>query len=218
MAAPHLWLRHEVKPQEHRCGLTPQIAKELLSEGYKISVEKSPVRCYPDKDYESIGCTLVETATWYDAPQDAFIVGLKELPEEDTPLKHRHIFFGHAYKNQAGWKELLLRFKKGGGALLDLEFLTNDKGRRVAAFGFMAGFAGAAVGLDSWCQQQLTPGKGLDSIVPYPNEEALIAHFKERIAAATAKAGRGPTRHSHGSPWSLWWWCRGTLRKSRNPK
>lgn len=29
-------------------------------------------------------------------------------------------------------------------------------GRRVAAFGYMAGFAGSFVGLDMWCQQQIT--------------------------------------------------------------
>lgn len=29
------------------------------------------------------------------------------------------------------------RFDKGGGSLIDLEFLTNDRGQRVAAFGFM---------------------------------------------------------------------------------
>lgn len=25
-------------------------------------------------------------------------MGIKELPDEDLPLKHRHIYFGHAYK------------------------------------------------------------------------------------------------------------------------
>ena len=52
----------------------------------------------------SVGCTMVETGSWKTAaPKDAFIVGLKELPENDTsPLVHRHIFFGHAYKGQAG--------------------------------------------------------------------------------------------------------------------
>ena len=46
---------------------------------------------------------------------------------------------------------------KGGGKVLDLEFLTDDNGRRVAAFGRAAGFIGAAVGLLSWAHQQQTP-------------------------------------------------------------
>ena len=60
--------------------------------------------------------------------------------------------FTHA---QTGWRELLARFREGNGTLLDLEFLNDDKGRRVAAFGYMAGYAGAALGVDVWCQQQI---------------------------------------------------------------
>ena len=31
-------------------------------------------------------------------------------------------------QQQGGWKELLGRFDAGGGTILDIEFLTNDKG------------------------------------------------------------------------------------------
>ena len=51
-----------------------------------------------------------------------------------------HVFFAHCYKNQEGWANLLIRFIKGSGTLLDLEFLLDDNGRRVAAFGRSAGF------------------------------------------------------------------------------
>lgn len=54
--------------------------------------------------------------------QDHVIVGLKELPEDGSDLTHQHLYFGHAYKYQGGWKELLGRFDKGGGGLLDLEY------------------------------------------------------------------------------------------------
>ncbi|ELR16042.1 Saccharopine dehydrogenase (NAD+, Llysine-forming), putative protein [Acanthamoeba castellanii str. Neff] len=60
-----------------------------------------------------------------------------------------HVFFGHCFKQQNGWKELLHRFTSGKGTLLDLEFLVNEQGRRVAAFGRAAGLAGCAVGLSS---------------------------------------------------------------------
>jgi hypothetical protein len=61
-----------------------------------------------------------------------------------TPNIHP-LHFG--FQQQGGWKELLGRFDKGGGHVLDIEFLTNEKGMRVAAFGFMAGFAGAAASI-----------------------------------------------------------------------
>jgi hypothetical protein len=44
-------------------------------------------------------------------------------------------------------------FSQGSGTLLDLEFLQDDKGRRVAAFGYYAGFAGAALALKNWAWQ-----------------------------------------------------------------
>jgi hypothetical protein len=37
---------------------------------------------------------------------------------------------------QSDWKEVISRFNKG---LLDLEFLNDEKGRRIAAFGITAG-------------------------------------------------------------------------------
>jgi len=75
------------------------------------------------------GARLVEKGSWRTAPTDFYIVGLKELPENDnSPLVHRHIFFGHCFKYQFGWKELLQRFTVGGGSLLDMEFLNDEKG------------------------------------------------------------------------------------------
>jgi hypothetical protein len=35
-------------------------------------------------------------------------------------------------KQQAGWETVLARFPRGGGTLLDLEFLVDERGRRVA--------------------------------------------------------------------------------------
>ena len=57
-------------------------------------------------------------------------MGLKELPDDGTPLRQRHIMFGHAYKGQPDGQRLLARFKAGGGTLYDLEYLTNEAGRR----------------------------------------------------------------------------------------
>ena len=72
------------------------------------------------------------------------MVGLKE-PSGTGPLRHRHVFFAHAYKGQVGGPEVLRRFVAGGGTLLDLEAMVDDGGRRVVAFGYWAGYAGAAL-------------------------------------------------------------------------
>eukprot|EP00040_Diaphanoeca_grandis_P003111 m.23791 g.23791 ORF g.23791 m.23791 type:complete len:370 (-) comp14360_c0_seq1:141-1250(-) len=181
MSTMKLWLREEVKPFEHRTALTPDVCKILLAEGFEITVEKMESRCVPISEYESVGCKVAEAGSWVNAPKDNVIVGLKELPEDGSALVHKHIYFGHAYKTQGGWKELLGRFDKGGGMLLDLEYLTTEKGQRVAAFGFMAGFAGAAVGLLQWCHDNLNPGTPMPKLNPYPNEEVMIKFIQDQI-------------------------------------
>ncbi len=168
----HLWLRDETKPQEHRTALTPQDARRLVAAGFKLTVESSEVRIFSDDEYVKASCSLVAPGSWRNAPENAFILGLKELPEEQAPLKHRHIYFAHAYKEQNGWKELLTRFKQGGGQLLDLEYLTTNDGRRVAAFGRWAGFAGAAVGLMTYAHTKTNTT--MAALKPYPKQDDLV--------------------------------------------
>lgn len=143
----HLWVRAESRDHEERVGLTPDGAKQLLDAGFKVTVEDSTQRAIPITGYKDAGCAIAPEGSWTTAPTDAIIFGLKELPDDRTPLPHRHIMFGHAYKGQSAGRVLLDRFKAGGGALYDLEYLVDDNGRRVAAFGYWAGYAGAAVSL-----------------------------------------------------------------------
>ncbi|WP_228389078.1 saccharopine dehydrogenase [Cumulibacter manganitolerans] len=144
---PHFWMRHESRSTERRAPLTPQDAAELIAGGASVTVEKSPQRIFGDDEYAAAGCTLAPTGAWPTAPDDAYVLGLKELPDSSDPLRHRHIFFGHAYKGQDGARDLLERFEAGGGRLLDIEYLTDEGGRRVVAFGYWAGYVGAALGV-----------------------------------------------------------------------
>lgn len=104
---------------------------------------------------------------------------MKELPESDEPLPHIHIQFAHCYKRQAGWSSVLSRFHRGGGTLYDLEFLTDASGRRVAAFGFHAGFAGAAAGALALASQR--KGEKLGLLEPFANEDAMMKTVKETL-------------------------------------
>lgn len=176
----HLWVRAEQRPNEERVGLTPEGAAALVKAGIRVSVERSSVRAIPIDGYAAAGCAIVEENLWPQAPQDAIIFGLKELPEDGTPLTHRHIMFGHAYKGQPAGRELLKRFKAGGGSLYDLEYLVDENGRRVAAFGYWAGFAGAAVSLRCWAAQQR--GSIAGPVAKYPSQSALIADLERELS------------------------------------
>lgn len=169
----HLWVRAEQRADEKRVGLTPEGAKALRAAGHHVTVETCTARAIPTADYQAAGCEIVAHGLWPDAPPDAVIFGLKELPEDGTPLPHRHIMFGHAYKGQPAGQLLLARLRAGGGKLYDLEALTDETGRRLAAFGYWAGYAGAAVTLLAWCAQQ--EGGKLGKLHDYPNRQALLA-------------------------------------------
>lgn len=99
------------------------------------------------------------------------------------PLPHTHIQFAHCYKQQGGWNDVLRRFAQGKGTLYDLEFLEDpETKRRVAAFGFHAGFAGAAAGCLAYAAQEEDGGKGvLKGLKPYPNETAMVNQCREAI-------------------------------------
>lgn len=175
----HLWVRAEQRPNEERVGITPEGAAALIRAGIRVTVEESSVRAIPIDGYRAAGCEIVAENLWPQAPADAIIFGLKELPEDGTPLVHRHIMFGHAYKGQPAGRVLLQRFKAGGGTLYDLEYLVDETGRRVAAFGYWAGYAGAAVALKCWAAQQRDGIAG--PVRKVASKEALLAELDKEL-------------------------------------
>ena len=179
----HLWVRAEQRPNEERVGLTPQGAAALVRAGIRVTVEQSSVRAIPIDGYRAAGCDIADENLWPHAPADAIIFGLKELPDDGTPLTHRHIMFGHAFKGQPAGQVLLRRFKAGGGTLYDLEYLVHADGRRVAAFGYWAGYAGAALSLKCWAAQQR--GGIAGPVTRYPGRAALLADLNAEMAGMT---------------------------------
>jgi saccharopine dehydrogenase (NAD+, L-lysine-forming) len=188
----HIWVRAEQRASEQRVGLSPEGVVALRAAGFQVTVEESHCRAIPIDGYRDAGATIAAENSWPDAPLDAIIFGLKELPEDGTPLPHRHIMFGHAFKGQADGPALLRRFQAGGGSLYDLEYLTDDTGRRVAAFGYWAGYAGAAVGLKTWVAQQAGDLPGPASIASYPGKNALLADLAGDLAAALGNGAEKP--------------------------
>ena len=210
----HLWVRAEQRPNEDRVGLTPEGVHSLIQAGFQITVEDSPTRIIPIAAYGAAGATIAPAHSWPSAPADAIIFGLKELPDDGTPLTHRHILFGHAYKGQPAGRILLDRFRAGGGTLYDLEYLVDDTGRRVAAFGYWAGYAGAAVSTLAYIAQ--ARGGICGPITTYPDAATLCAQIETRLATlprpsviiigAKGRVGHGATDfcQSLGLKTTLW--------------
>ena len=189
--------------------MSPKVVEALLHAGYHINVERSSARAFKDEEFEAVGVTLVAEGSWREAPKDNIIIGLKELPESDgkihaspakmisngclEPLYHAHIQFGHCYKGQEGWAKYLSRFARGRGLLYDIEFLTDGDGRRVAAFGYHAGYAGAAIALMAWANQLCDPNSPLGSVPSYPSASELEQFVEKSVTAALGhNAGQYP--------------------------
>ena len=151
------------------------------------------MRIFDDEEFSVVGAELVEDGSWVSAPSEEIIIGLKELPLEPKELPHVHVQFAHVFKGQDGWKDTLARYSNGKGTLLDLEFLAKG-GRRVAAFGYHAGFAGAALAIKAWAWnltgqqgsfpgvENFTDGKGY-----YDNEGLLTKQIREDITSSPRK-------------------------------
>ena len=145
------------------------------------------MRIFDDEEFSNVGAELIDEGSWILAPKDEIIIGLKELPNEPMELPHVHVQFAHVFKNQDGWRDTLARYSNGKGTLLDLEFLSKE-GRRVAAFGYHAGFAGAALAVKAWTRnltgkgplpgvETFTEGKGY-----YDNEPLLVDDIRKDLA------------------------------------
>jgi saccharopine dehydrogenase (NAD+, L-lysine-forming) len=152
----------------------------------------------------------VGESTWPDAPQHAYVLGIKELPEEPAAVRHRHIYFAHAFKHQEGAADTLQRFRRGGGRLLDIEYLTDQDDRRVVAFGYWAGYVGAALGVLHLAGTQTAP------LVPMAKHE-LDAELEQAgkagadqllalVTGAHGRSGRGAQRAlvTAGLPTTRW--------------
>ncbi len=161
----------------------------MLDAGYVLRVERSNDRIYKDSEFEAVGAEMVPAGSWVDAPHDEVILGLKEISDGNSPLPHAYIHFQHCFKKQDGWAEALSRFVRGHGLLYDLEFLVEPSGRRVAAFGYWAGYAGTAIALLAWAHQILHPGEPQGSVPVFDSAPELTAHVKAAIAPAVAANG-----------------------------
>ena len=203
----HLWIRSEARETERRAPVVPADVERLVHVGFKVTVEDSPQRVFPIEEYEEAGASLAPAGSWVVAPEDAYVVGIKELPEDPASLEHRHIYFAHAFKGQSDAVATLQRFRKGGGTLLDIEYLTDEQGKRVVAFGYWAGYVGAALGvlhLADSLKAPLAPmsKEDLDSRLAAAGCEACLA----LVTGARGRSGRGAQKAlaTAGLPITRW--------------
>lgn len=133
-------IREGKTPPDKRTPFIPSHCKTLLSSypELKISVQKSPIRCFADEQYEQAGAVLVDDVSDCDV-----IFGVKEVPYDMLAKGKTMLFFSHTIKKQPYNRTLLQEVLKKRVRLIDYETLTYSNGFRVLGFGRYAGIVGA---------------------------------------------------------------------------
>jgi alanine dehydrogenase len=132
-------IREGKTPPDSRVPLTPHQCKTIHEKfNIPLIVEPSPRRCYKDEEYQKKGIELSSDMASCD-----LLLGIKEVPVDQLIPKKTYCFFSHTIKEQAYNRKLLQSILQKKIRLIDYEVLTNEKGRRLIAFGRFAGMVGA---------------------------------------------------------------------------
>ncbi len=133
-------IRETKTPPYKRVPLTPLQCRSLLDQysNLELVVQPSSYRCYTDEEYASQGITLSE-----DLSGCEILMGVKEVKQEALIHGKCYFFFSHTAKKQPYNRTLLQEVIRKNIRLVDYEYLTDEKGLRVVAFGHWAGVVGA---------------------------------------------------------------------------
>ena len=135
-------IREGKNPPDSRVPLVPQQCAALIKKGIDLVVESSPIRCFKDEEYSTLGVPVVMDVSDCDV-----LLGVKEVPIDQLIANKNYLFFSHTFKEQPYNRKLLQAILAKNISLMDYEVLTDEKGQRVIAFGYFAGMVGAYNGL-----------------------------------------------------------------------
>ncbi len=133
-------LLHERKiTGEKRVLFSPEQLAKIITNypQYQFVVESSSTRCFSDLEYQNFG-VKVQT----DISDCDVLLGIKEVPLEHIIEGKIYFFFSHTTKMQPHNKWYLEGLKSKKITFFDYENLTNSFGKRLVAFGNIAGQIG----------------------------------------------------------------------------
>ena len=191
-------LKETKHPIDNRVILTPDQISELIKNHPEVSfkVQKSDIRAFSDEEYRAKGIEVAEDISDCDV-----LMGIKEA-DISTILPDKHyIFFGHIAKKQPYNIPLFKTLLEKNTTFSDYEYLVDEKGLRVIAFGWFAGFAGTYYTLQGW-------GKCTGEFeLPKPHlkitAEEMIQNVKDSGLKGVKIVLTGSGRVSHGAQYLL---------------
>ncbi len=136
-------IREGKVPPDSRVPLTPKQCRYIIDNyPVQIKVQKSPGRCYTNAEYEAEGISLVD-----EIADCEVLMGVKEVPIAQLIADKTYFYFSHTIKKQAYNRGLLRAMLEKNIRMIDYETLTNERGKRLIAFGRFAGIVGAHNGV-----------------------------------------------------------------------
>jgi alanine dehydrogenase len=133
-------LRETKNPPDRRVPLTPPqiIAIEEMYPNVQFLVQPSDYRCYSNEEYEYLAIPMKE-----DLSECDILLGVKEVDPRTLITGKIYLFFAHVGKKQSQNRQMFREMSEKGISLIDYEYLTNEDGQRIVAFGRWAGIVGA---------------------------------------------------------------------------
>src|SRR3984957_5140625 len=131
-------IRREDKNEwERRVPLTPTQVRELISQGFQVYVQPSPIRIFKDEEYRQAGAVVQE-----DLSSCSAVFAVKEIPATFFREGGTYMFFSNTLKGQPYNMPMLRKILDEKATLNDYEKVSDEMNRRLIFFGNYAGTAG----------------------------------------------------------------------------
>ena len=151
----------EIKPQEHRIGLTPDSVKILISEGHDVLVENNSgfEAGFENDQYKNVGAKIIDKAEDIFNDSDIIVKVKEPQSSEVKMIKENQIIY--TYLHLAAAKELTEGLIKSKSINIAYETVTDDNGRLplLAPMSAVAGRMSVQAG--AHCLEKNQKGRGL---------------------------------------------------------
>lgn len=162
-------------PEDNRVALSPAQVAKLNQEfpDSEIIVQSSDIRAFSDDEYRKAGVRVVGDMSECDV-----LFGIKEA-KIDTLIPNKHyFFFAHIAKMQEYNRPLLQAMLAKNLTFSDYEYLVDENGERVCAFGWWAGVVGVYYTLRGF---GLKIGR---NALPKPDRKFTLSQMRTILATA----------------------------------
>ncbi|MEZ5888609.1 MAG: alanine dehydrogenase [Paracoccaceae bacterium] len=151
----------EIKPQEFRVGMTPNAAREAISHGHDVYMEKNAGTGagFGDADYSAVGAKILDTAAEVFAKADMIVKVKEPQAVERKMLREGQILF--TYLHLAPDPDQTHDLLKSGATCIAYETVTDRNGGLplLAPMSEVAGRLAPQVG--AWTLQKANGGRGV---------------------------------------------------------